>query len=87
MFCENIGIKHEFMAPYSPQQNGVVERKNRTLVERAKNMLISKHLPSSCFWVEAISTTVYLTNLSLTKAVMDRTPYEAWFGNKAKVSH
>lgn len=51
MFCQNHGIKHEFTAPYSPQENGVAERKNKTLVERAKSMLNSKHLPIN-FWTE-----------------------------------
>jgi len=71
---------------YSPQQNGVAERKNRTLVERARSMLNSKNLQIN-LWAEAIATAVYLSNLSPTKAVMDRTPYEAWFGTKPNVSH
>lgn len=49
-------------------------------------MLNGRHLQIK-FWAEAISTTVYLSNLSPTKAVMSRTPYEAWFGNKHNVSH
>lgn len=80
-YCEKLGIKHEFTAPYSPQQNGIAERKNRTLVERARSMMKSKHLPIF-FWAEAIATVAYLSNLSPTRAVRGRTPYEAWRGSK-----
>jgi transposase InsO family protein len=50
-FCLNEGIKHEFSSPMTPQQNGVVERKNRTLQESARVMLHAKHLPYF-FWAE-----------------------------------
>ncbi|BBG92903.1 transposable element gene [Prunus dulcis] len=62
-FCEEMGIKHEFSAPITPQQNGVVERKNRVLVEMARVMLNSKNLAKH-FWAEAVSTACYISNRS-----------------------
>ncbi|GJR53335.1 retrovirus-related pol polyprotein from transposon TNT 1-94 [Tanacetum coccineum] len=85
-FCFEHGIKRELTAPYTPEQNGVAERKNRTVVEMARSMLKSKGLPNS-FWVEGVTSAVYLLNLSPTKAVWNQTPYEAWSGNKPFVSH
>lgn len=73
-------------APYTPEQNGVAERKNRTVVEMARSLLLAKGL-SNGFWAEAVATSVYLLNLSSTKAVMNRTPFEAWHGTKPSVSH
>ena len=55
-FCRDHGIDHQFSAPRVPQQNGVVERKNRTLVEMARTML-EEHRTPRRFWVEAINTT------------------------------
>jgi transposase InsO family protein len=57
-FLEEEGIKHEFSSPYTPQQNGVVERKNRTLMNMARTML-EEYTTSDRFWVEAINTACY----------------------------
>jgi transposase InsO family protein len=57
-FLEDEGIKHEFSSPYTPQQNGVVERKNRTLLDMARTMLDEYKTPNR-FWVEAINTACY----------------------------
>ncbi|KAK1648978.1 hypothetical protein QYE76_066783 [Lolium multiflorum] len=68
-FVDDEGIKHEFSAPYTPQQNGVVERKNRTIIEMARTMLSEFNSPHN-FWGEAISTAVHYSNrlfLSITK--------------------
>jgi transposase InsO family protein len=54
-FLEDEGIKHEFSSPYTPQQNGVVERKNRTLLDMARTML-DEYKTSDRFWAEAINT-------------------------------
>ncbi|WVZ85487.1 LOW QUALITY PROTEIN: hypothetical protein U9M48_032409 [Paspalum notatum var. saurae] len=80
------GIKRQLTASYTPQQNGIAERKNRTVVEMARSMLKAKNLPNS-FWAEAVATVVYLLNHSPTKAVWNRTPYEAWYGSKPDVRH
>ena len=58
------GITHTFSAPRTPQQNGVVERKNRTLIEAAKAMLEESKLPTY-FWPEAINTACYTHNISI----------------------
>ncbi|KAA0050265.1 integrase [Cucumis melo var. makuwa] len=80
------GIHRELTTPYTPEQNGVAERKNQTVVERARSMLQMKDL-SNDFWAEAVLTSIYLLNISPTKAVMNKTPFEAWYGKKPKVSH
>ncbi|PKA48313.1 Retrovirus-related Pol polyprotein from transposon TNT 1-94 [Apostasia shenzhenica] len=85
-FCQLNGIKRQLTASYTPQQNGVAERKNRTIVEMARSMLKAKNLPIS-FWAEAVATTVHLLNISPTKAVWNSTPYEAWYGVKPNVSN
>ena len=60
-FCEKMGILHNFSASRTPQQNGLVERKNRSLKELARTMLIESSLPKY-FWVDAISTSCYVMN-------------------------
>lgn len=60
-FCDSLGIAHEFSAPKTPQQNGVVERKNRTLQAMARVMLHAKDVPQS-FWAEAVNTACYISN-------------------------
>ena len=80
------GIKHELTIPKCPEQNGVVERLNRTLMEMVHSMLADSELPKS-FWAKALSTAVYLCNRSPTKAVEGKTPYEAIHGEKPKVGH
>ncbi|CAL8993586.1 unnamed protein product [Prunus brigantina] len=67
-FCEESGIQRQLTMAYSPQQNGVAERKNRTVVEMAKSMLHEKGVPYE-FWAEAINTAVYLLNRCPTKAL------------------
>ena len=62
--------------PKAPEQNGVAERLNQTLVEAVRSMLVDANLPHK-FWAEALSTAVYLKNRSPTKAVKDMTPFEA----------
>ena len=78
-FCEETGIEHQLTEPYTPQQNGVSERRNRFIMEMTRCMLHEKNLPKR-FWGEAANTAVYLQNRFLTKAVKDLTPFEAWYG-------
>ncbi|KAL8093594.1 hypothetical protein AgCh_035470 [Apium graveolens] len=75
-FCEDAGLEHQLTAPYSPQKNGVSERKNRTIMEMSRCMLYEKNLPKE-YWAEAANTTVFLLNRLPTKAVNGKTPYEA----------
>eukprot|EP00253_Pinus_taeda_P002752 PITA_02752 len=72
--------------PYTPQQNGVAERKNRTLMEMANCMLQSKGLSLS-FWAEAINCANYIINRTPTKVLRNITPEEAWSSIKPDVSH
>ena len=74
-FCEDHGISRQFTIPYTPQQNGVAERKNCTWMEAARSMLMASNLDDE-FWTEAISTSCYLQNITSTKAVKKSTPYE-----------
>eukprot|EP00253_Pinus_taeda_P026732 PITA_26732 len=85
-FCDTHGIKCQFTTPYTPQQNSVVERRNRTVVEMARSMLQHKNVPNK-FWAEAVFTVVYLLNRSPTQAVKGKTPEEVWSGCKPKISH
>ena len=83
-YCKEKGIRRQLTIRYSPQQNGVAERKNRTIVEMARSMLKGKGL-SNDFWAEAVNTAVYILNISPTKAVFNKTPYEAWYKKKPDV--
>src|SRR4051812_25056485 len=80
------GIIHQKSVPYTPEQNGVAERANRTIVEKARSMLHERNLGME-FWAEAILTATYLKNRSPTKAVPDMTPFQAWTGKKPKLEH
>ncbi|KAL8120799.1 hypothetical protein AgCh_017833 [Apium graveolens] len=73
-FCKNHVIKQEFSAPGTPQQNGVVERKNRTLIEAARTMLEEAKLPTY-FWAEAVHTACFTQNATLINK-QGKTPYE-----------
>jgi hypothetical protein len=74
-FLEDEGIKHEFSSPYTPQQNGVVERKNRTLLDMARTML-DEYKTSDRFWAEAINTTCYAVNRLYHHRILKKTSYE-----------
>ena len=80
-FCEGAGILRHLTAPYSPQQNGVVERRNRTVVEMTRSLLKEKSMPSM-FWGEAVRHAVYILNRVPTRVLKGETPYEAWKGDK-----
>lgn len=84
-FCAEAGIHHQLTAPYTPQQNGVSERRNRFILEMARCMLHEKNLPKQ-FWAEAASTAVFLQNRLPTRAVRDKTPFEAWYGYKPSLN-
>ncbi|KAK2994415.1 hypothetical protein RJ640_009642 [Escallonia rubra] len=85
-FCEENDIRRPLTIPYSPQQNGVVERKNQLIVNMTRSMLKSKNLPKE-FWAEAVDCAVYLSNRCPTRSVWNQTPQEAWSGYKPSVSH
>lgn len=84
-YCAEKGVERHLTAPYSPQQNGVMERRNQTIVGIARSMLKAKDMPAA-FWGEAVSTAEFILNHSPTKAIAEKTPFEAWHGRKPKVS-
>ena len=85
-FCEVAGIEHQLTATYTPQQNGVSERKNRTIMEMARCLLFEKEMPKM-FWAEDVNTAVFLQNKLPTKALKGKTPFEAWFGFKPSINN
>jgi transposase InsO family protein len=85
-FLEDEGIKHEFSSPYTPQQNGVVERKNRTLLDMAMTML-DEYKTLDRFWAEAINTACYAINQLYLHRILKKTPYELLTGKKPNVSY
>ncbi|GJX41638.1 retrovirus-related pol polyprotein from transposon TNT 1-94, partial [Tanacetum coccineum] len=80
-FCEMKGIRREFSVARTPQQNGVAERKNRTLIEAARTMLADSKLPTT-FWTEAVNTACYVQNRVLVIKPHNKTPYELFLGRK-----
>ena len=80
------GISFEPSAPYTQNQNGVSERAIRSIVEKARSMLLNARLTEG-FWEEAVRTSVYLKNRSPTRAVDSVTPYEAWSGQRPSLDH
>ncbi|XP_068323079.1 uncharacterized protein [Pyrus communis] len=85
-FCDEKGIDHNFSAPITPQQNGVVERKNRVLLDMSRVMLTSARLAKH-FWAEAVSTACYTANRVYLRPGTKCTPYEIWKGKKPNVKH
>ncbi|CAH9079864.1 unnamed protein product [Cuscuta europaea] len=85
-FCKERGIDHNFSAPRTPQQNGVVERKNRTLEDMTRTMLISSGLARN-FWAEALNTACYIINRAMIRPLLGKTPYELLKGRKPNISH
>ena len=75
-FCQDVRIKHQYTVLYTPQQNGVSERKNRIIIKMARCVLFEKDLPKK-FWAETVNTTVFLLNRLPTRALQNKTSYEA----------
>lgn len=85
-YCEQNGIQHIYSTPRTPQQNGVVERKNRSLEELARTMIKDSNLPKY-FWADAISTTTHVVNRVLIRPLLRKTPYELYKGRKPNISY
>ncbi|GKB40935.1 retrovirus-related pol polyprotein from transposon TNT 1-94 [Tanacetum coccineum] len=85
-FCDANGITHNFSAPRTPQSNGVVERKNRTLQEMARTMLNEQSIPQK-FWCNAVDTSTYILNRILIRPFLGKTPYELFKGKKPSLEH
>jgi hypothetical protein len=86
-FMTQKGMTPELTATYTPQQNGVAERANRTIMDLTRTLLSDSQLPNT-FWADAAKTAVYARNRVPTSSLgLTRTPYEAWTGQKPMVSH
>lgn len=85
-YLQDAGIIHQKTCPYSPEQNGLCERLNRTVVEKARCLLFDAGLPKR-FWAEAVNTAVYLRNRSIASGLNNKTPFEIWTGTKPDVSN
>ncbi|GKC80795.1 putative ribonuclease H-like domain-containing protein [Tanacetum coccineum] len=84
-FCKMKGIKREFSVARTPQQNGVAERKNRTLIKAARTMLADSKLLTT-FWAEAVNTACYVQNRVFVIKPHNKTPYELFLGRKPALS-
>lgn len=84
-WMQHMGIRHEKSAPYTPQQSGVAERYNRTLMECARCIMYGRNVPL-LLWAEAVQHANYLKNRVPYKGVKT-TPYESWMGEKPDISH
>ena len=84
-FLQEHGIVAHYTMPGSPDQNGVVERRNRTLMDMVRSMLSNSNLPTS-LWTEALKTAAYILNRVPTKAV-PKSPFELWKGWKPSLRH
>lgn len=82
--CAQQGVQRHLTVPYTPQQNGVVERRNQTVMVMARSMMKAKSLPG-WFWREAVNTAVFILNRAPTRSVIAMTLYEAWHGVKPPV--
>jgi transposase InsO family protein len=85
-YLEEEGIKHEFSAPYTPQQNGLVERKNRTLIDMARTML-EEYKTLEQFWSGAVNTTCHAINHLHLHRLLKKTTYKLLTSNKPNVSY
>jgi transposase InsO family protein len=86
LFCETHGIKRQFSTAITPQQNNIVERKNRTVQEVARTMLNEAKL-SDGYWREVVSTTIYILNIGHLRVNSDKTPYKLWFGTTPSIKY
>ncbi|WVZ96926.1 hypothetical protein U9M48_042506 [Paspalum notatum var. saurae] len=84
--CRDLGLEYQFSSPYTLPHNGVVERKNRTLVEMARTML-DEHRTPRRFWAEAVNTACYIANRIFLRAFLGKTSYELRFGRQPSVKH
>jgi len=85
-FCEKHGIIHQFSSPRTPQQNGVVERKNITLQEMARTMIHENKLAKH-FWVQAVNTSCYVQNRIYISLILEKTGYEHFKGRRPNISY
>jgi len=83
-FCDENGLQHIISFPYTLEQNEAVERKNRSIQEMARTLLIESRV-SSRFWAEAVSTTCHIINRAFLKLILKKTPYEVYKKKKPNI--
>jgi transposase InsO family protein len=86
VYCAGEGVQRQHSAPYSSQQNGVVERRNQTIIAMARSLLRAHAMPAM-FWGETVMTAVHLLNHAPTKALSGKTPFEVYYGRKPAVHY
>ncbi len=86
-YLQKHGIQHQLTVAYTPQQNGVAERMNRTLMDSVRSLLQTAHLDKK-FWAEALSTAVHIRNRVFSRSLpRNTTPYERWVGKTPDLSY
>ena len=85
-FCAEHGIRRELTTAYTPQQNGLSERKNRTILNMVRSLMTRGRVPKN-IWPEVVNWSVHILNRSPTFAIQNMTPEEAWRGRKPDVNH
>jgi hypothetical protein len=85
-YCSNHGIKRKFFVARTPQQNGVVERKNETVQEMTRTMIMDSKL-TDIFWTQVVHTIVHIQKRVMLRKNTDKTPYELWKGRPTNVKH
>jgi transposase InsO family protein len=85
-FCRDLGLEHQFSSPNVACQNGVVERKNRSLCEMAR-MMLDEHRTPRRYWAEAVNTACHVGNQIFLRAFFNKTCYELMHGRAPRVSH
>ena len=85
-FCKEKGIQRQLTMPYTPEQNGVSERMNRTIMNKTRSMLKTSGLPQR-YWAEACGTAVYLINRTPSTSLENKTPYEVWNNDTPSTDH
>ena len=85
-YCNEYGVEHNFLAPRTLKQNGVVERKNRTLEDMTRAMLIASGLARN-FLAEALNTSCYIINRCMIRPILNKTPNELFKGRKPNIMH
>ncbi|KAJ0566009.1 putative RNA-directed DNA polymerase [Helianthus annuus] len=86
IFCEKEGIQRQLTAAYTPQQNGVAERRNRTLINMVRCLLAEKEMPKH-FWAEAVVWACHVLNRCISRSLDKMVPEEIWTGVKPSVGH
>jgi hypothetical protein len=84
--CDEFKIRHQFSAKYTPQSNGLVERKNRTLIDMARSRLSEYNVSQSC-WAEVINMACYCSNRLYCHSLKEKTPYELLNGRKPNIAY